>query len=71
MFWAVIEYTSMDNDNDRYYADWFTKTVTIHSAFSALDTNLLYGSKTHSKEDFALSRLMVSNHQLLLMATRQ
>ena len=60
-----IEYTSMDNDNDRYYADWFTKRnpgQTVGAAFSALDTNLLYGSKSHSKEDFALSRLMVSNH---------
>jgi catecholate siderophore receptor len=48
-----IEYTSLDNDNDRFYADWTSKRRT--------DSSPMYG-KTYSKEDFALSRNMVSNH---------
>ncbi len=48
-----IEYTSMDNDNDRFYADWTSERLN--------DVDPMYGN-TYSKADFALSRLMVSNH---------
>jgi catecholate siderophore receptor len=73
---AGAEYLSMDNDNDRYYADWFTKRnpgQTVGAAFSALDLNPLYtlpgsssaaknAAKAHDDENFALARLMVSNN---------
>jgi catecholate siderophore receptor len=51
---AGIEYTSMDNNNDRFYADWTDQRGT--------DTALAYGSKGYSKATFDLSRQMVSNH---------
>lgn len=49
-----IEYTSLNNDNDRFYADWTDQRGT--------DTDLAYGSKDYSKATFDLARNMVSNH---------
>ena len=56
---AGIEFTSIDNNNDRYYADWSDQRPTS-------DTALAYGSKGYSKTTVALSKLMASNHAATL-----
>ena len=63
---AGVEYLGMDNDNDRYYADWFHKRnpgLYINpQTTTALDPALLYDSKAHSTATFELARQTVLNH---------
>lgn len=49
---AGIEYTTTDNDNDRFYADWSSKR--------GIDTN--FSSKAYSKETFRITRNMVTGN---------